>query len=121
MPRAAAGNKIAAISKVMKHVDLMPALEKGEPMMLAKYFVGELQTIEIRNKTNGQARKAYIARETVLTAKNAVAVTRFLKDNEDPLAWKPSAKQGALCVVRITGFEVDRGNIKVSGMVEPVE
>lgn len=90
-------------------------------MMLAKYFVGELQTIEIRNKQNGQARKAYIAREQLLTKKNAIVVTRFLKDTEDPLTWKPSAAEGELVVVRITGYEVDRGNIKVSGMVEPVK
>lgn len=106
----------------MKTADIMPLLEKGVPMLMGQYFHGRIETVNIRSKTDGRSRSANVVHETVLTdSGDAVAFSRFLKDEEKPEQWKPSAKRGQRVIVKITKYMVEQGSIKVSGVIETVE
>jgi len=87
---------------------------------VGKYWSGGVTEITFRDKKTGQSKTAHVIRETVLTATEPMAVTRFLKDDENPAAWKPSAKKMDDVFVRISGMSVERGAISLQGTLEPI-
>jgi hypothetical protein len=104
----------------MKQAELAQALDKGEIIMKGIYWTGEVQTITMRDGQSGKRREAHVVRETVMRDKGSTVVSRFMGDDEDFTAWKPSAKKMETVIVRITGMSVDKGNVTLNGVVEPL-
>jgi len=86
-----------------------------------KYFNGKLDEVNWRDASkNGERRKMFIARETILTDTDPIVVTRILGDGEDPAKWKKSAERDQRVVIKITRMNVEKGNITLSGIIEPL-
>jgi len=106
----------------MKQADVTTLLNNGQPLMIGQYWSGKCETITMRDKQNGgQRRTAHVVRETVLGATDPIAITRFLRDDEKPELWKPSANKGDKVLVRIQGMETNLGAISMQGVIERLE
>lgn len=104
----------------MKNSEVLANVMAGTPCVVGKYWSGSVSQITFRDKKTNQAKTANIARETVLTSKEPMAITRFLRDDEKPEAWHPSAKKMEDVFVRIEGMNVDRGSVTLQGTVEVI-
>jgi len=102
----------------MKQAELIATLNAGAIVCVGLYWAGRLDKMSFRDKQSGNRRDGYVVRETILTDKDPIAVTRFLRDDEKPEAWKPSADKNERVVVRVTGMEMERGNIILKGAIE---
>lgn len=106
----------------MKSNELLANLNKGVPMLVGTYHFGHIEKISVRAQDgSGRRREAHVVHETILTETSAVSCERYLRDEENPDSWKPSAKKGQNVVIKIVKFVTERGGTKVSGVVEPIE
>lgn len=107
----------------MKKAELVTLQDGGEITCQGTYWSGRVDKAMLRDKQNpsGSRREAHVARETIMTDKDPIAVSRWLKDDEKPEAWKPSAKKGDKVVVIVRGMEVNLGSITLQGTIEKLE
>lgn len=107
----------------MKKAELAQAVERGEVVCVGSYWSGRIDKTSVRDKKDpkGQRHDAWVTRETIMTEKEPISVTRWLKDGEKPEEWKPSATRGTRVVVRVTGMEINLGAVNLSGTIEPLE
>jgi len=97
----------------------MTSILAGEIVCVGTYFNGKVDAITFRDKAaGGQRRTAYTIRETILTEKDPIIVARFMRDDEKPDQWKPSAKKGDKCFVKIQNMNIDKGTITLNGVIE---
>lgn len=104
--------------KQMKKAELLDFVNKGEVVCVGTYWSGRLDKTSIRDKTSGARRDAYVVRETIMTDKDPLSVTRWLRDEEKPETWKPSAKRSETVLVRVTRMETNSGVTTLSGTIE---
>jgi len=104
----------------MKQTDLLPRIEGGDLILVATYHSGKVDAVQMRAREGGGRRTGYVVRETVLTPKEALAVTRWLRDEEKHEDWKPSAKPGSKVTVSVTGMEISMGTKTLQGVIEPL-
>jgi len=104
----------------MKNSELMAAVNSGRIVCVGEYWSGVCETITTRDKNSktGGSREFHIARETILTEKEPIVITRFLRDDEPHDKWAPSAKKRQKVVVFIQGMEIERGTVRLNGTVE---
>lgn len=107
----------------MKHKDLLEALMKGDHILLAVYHAGKVEAMNIRDKSNGKMRQAFLTRETILTDGEAAVVATWLPDDiteEARNIWKPKFKKGDRVVLRVGSSESIQGFKRYSGTLEPL-
>lgn len=101
--------------------ELETSFNQGRILMKGRYWSGRIDTISVRGKVEGGPRRsAYIAREVIAADDDMVIVSRFLRDDEDHVAWKPSAKKNDLVVVLINGMTLENGTRVLQGFIEPL-
>jgi len=103
----------------MKETELLTYLKKGELLLVGTYWSGAVEPIQMRSEERGGPRRtAYVVRQTVMTDKDPITVTEWLKDDADPMAWAAPAKKGQAVVVRVSSVEVKLGAKRISGVIE---
>lgn len=103
----------------MKESELQKSVLSGKCLCVGQYVSGRLDTVNYRDKKNGgEQRTATVAREVILGDADPLVVSRWLKDDEDPKKWAPSANRGDRVVVFITGMNQERGGVVVQGTIE---
>jgi len=106
----------------MKQAELQTILENGTVIMKGVYWSGKVETINVRAKSEGGPRRSmHVVRETVLTEKDPISVTRWLDDNQKPEDFKPAAAKNKPVVVIVTGMKTEQGVMKLTGTVYPLE
>lgn len=99
-------------------------LNDGNVVLLGTWWSGRIETISMRDKTagaNGARRTAYVLRQTVMTEKDPIPVSRWLKDGEDPEKILMPAKRGDKVVVVVSSMETSNGQMNIGGVVEPLK
>lgn len=104
----------------MKNTELMAAVNAGGIFCVGTLLNSRIDKIQIRDKTSGQRRDSFVFRAVVITENDAVTVTRFLRDGENPDTFKVPVKKGEKLVVRVTGAETTRGSLVLNGEIEPL-
>jgi len=107
----------------MKQAELVKLQDAGEITCQGMYWSGRLDKTMLRDKQNpgGARREAYVVRETIMTERDPISVSRWLKDDEKPADWKPSASKGDRVVVVVRGMEVNLGSTTLQGNIEKLE
>jgi len=104
----------------MTQKDVLVAFDKGELLCKGVYWSGRIDTISFRDKKTGNARTAHVCREIVLRESDNIVVSRFLKDDEEPTKWKPSAAKNQPVAILVSSMETSNGQIVVNGRIEPL-
>lgn len=106
----------------MKKAELINHVMSGKIICVGQYWSGRVEQITARDQKNGGARRVFnVVRETILTDKDPIIVSRFLGDNEKAENWKPSATRNQQVVVNITGYQAHNGTVTLNGVIEPIE
>lgn len=104
----------------MTQKEMAAMVEMGGVFATGSYWSGRIDTLSLRDPKTTERRVAYVTREVILGDADPIPVSRFLRDGENPTEWKPSAKRGQKCVVKVTSMETQSGNISLRGTIEPV-
>lgn len=103
----------------MKESELLKSVLSGRVVCVGQYCSGRLDTVNYRDKKNGgEQRTANVAREVILGDGDPLVISRWLKDDENPKAWAPSANKGERVVVFVVGMSQERGGVVVQGTIE---
>lgn len=102
----------------MTKAKLLERTLSGETFVVGEYLSGRIDVINIRDKTNGNFRKGYIRRETIITGNDAVVVGGFLSDGDKGDDFRPSAKKGERVCASVTKLETIQGFKLYGGTIE---
>ena len=107
----------------MKQVELNAMMEQGEQFILGTYLSGSLDEVSVRDKSNpgGARRTSHVAREIIVTKKEPIVISRWLRDTEKATDWKPASSPGSKVVVhKIISQELSNGIKVMNATVEPL-
>lgn len=103
----------------MTQTQLAKMIDDGAIVVKGTYWSGRIDTITMRSRTEGGPRReGHIIRETILTDTDPIIISRFMRDEEKPESWKPSAKKQDKVIVRIQSMKVENGTIILQGPIE---
>jgi len=103
----------------MNAAQLTKLIDDGAIIVKGSYWSGGVSIISGRGK-DGQRREWHVVRETILVESGTLAVSRFMRDDEKPEDWKPSAKRMDKVICRIASMKSENGAVTLSGTVEPL-
>jgi len=105
----------------MKTKELLESLVKGDHILVGVYHGGRIDTMNMRDKSTGKPRQAFVSRETILTDSEAVVVVAWMPDDYDATkaaAWKSSFAKGERVVLHVGNAESIQGFKRYSGRLE---
>lgn len=107
-------------TKQMKQSEVLANVMAGGIFCVGTYLSGKLDTVSMRDKQNpgGPRRTGYVAKETIITDTEPVIISRWLKEEEKPEAWKPSAVKKQQVIVRVKEMEMMSGIPILNGVME---
>lgn len=102
---------------------MIEAIDSGKFVAVGVMHSSKLEIVSVRDsKSPGGARRAaYVTREIVITAAEPVVIGRWLKDDEKPDDWKPSAPKNTEVLVVVGGkLETANGVSVLQGEIRPL-